>query len=159
MARMACQGAAALLLHMRTLRLGWTMRKIRHEPAERVQRKPRPVRSVVAGTAVLKSEHYEQREFVSWFRKTYPDVRIFAIPNGGWRSRITAAKLKAEGASPGVPDLFIPAWLVWIEMKRSKGGVLSDKQKDWKKYLLSIGHTFILANGKEQAIEAIKEQE
>jgi rhodanese-related sulfurtransferase len=113
---------------------------------------------VVAGTAVLKSEHYEQREFVSWFRKTYPDVRIFAIPNGGWRSRITAAKLKAEGASPGVPDLFIPAWLVWVEMKRSKGGMLSDKQKDWRQYLLSIGHTFILANGKEQAIEAIKEQ-
>lgn len=134
------------------------MRKVRHDTPERVHRKPRPVRSVVAGTAVLKSEHYEQREFVSWFRKTYPDVRIFAIPNGGWRSRITAAKLKAEGASPGVPDLFIPAWLVWIEMKRSKGGVLSDKQKDWRQYLLSIGHTFILANGKEQAIESIKEQ-
>ena len=134
------------------------MRKVRHDTPERVHRKPRPVRSVVAGTAVLKSEHYEQREFVLWFRKTYPDVRIFAIPNGGWRSRITAAKLKAEGASPGVPDLFIPAWLVWIEMKRSKGGVLSDKQKDWRQYLLSIGHTFILANGKEQAIEAIKEQ-
>ena len=134
------------------------MRKVRHDTPERVHRKPRPVRSVVAGTAVLKSEHYEQREFVSWFRKTYPGVRIFAIPNGGWRSRITAAKLKAEGASPGVPDLFIPAWLVWIEMKRSKGGVLSDKQKDWRQYLLSIGHTFILANGKEQAIEAIKEQ-
>jgi hypothetical protein len=134
------------------------MRKVRHDTPERVHRKPRPVRSVVAGTAVLKSEHYEQREFVSWFRKTYPDVRIFAIPNGGWRSRITAAKLKAEGASPGVPDLFIPAWLVWVEMKRSKGGMLSDKQKDWRQYLLSIGHTFILANGKEQAIEAIKEQ-
>ena len=133
------------------------MRKVRHEPAETVQRKPRSVRSVVSGTAVLKSEHYEQREFVSWFRKTYPGVRIFAIPNGGFRSRLTGARLKAEGASPGVPDLFIPAWLVWIEMKREKGGRLDDKQKDWRDYLLSIGHTFILANGKQQAVEAITE--
>lgn len=133
------------------------MRRVRYDTAQGVCGSVGRVRKMGTRATVL-SEHYEQREFVSWFRKTYPSVRIFAIPNGGWRSRLTAAKLKAEGASPGVPDLFIPAWLVWVEMKRSKGGRLSDKQKDWREYLLSIGHTFILANGKQEAIDAIKEQ-
>ena len=94
------------------------------------------------------SEHMEQREFVSWFRKTYPGVRIFAIPNGGARSIVTASRLKAEGVSAGVPDLFIPAWGVWIEMKRSKGGALSKKQKDWREYLQFCGYTVIVAHGK-----------
>lgn len=101
------------------------------------------------------SEHLEQREFVSWFRKTYPGVRIFAIPNGGYRSLAAAARLKAEGVVAGVPDLCIPAWKVWVEMKRVKGGVLSEKQKDWRSYLEKCGHIVIVAHGKEAAIHEI----
>lgn len=33
---------------------------------------------------------------------------IFAIPNGGQRSKATAGKLKAEGVRAGIPDLFLP---------------------------------------------------
>jgi hypothetical protein len=102
------------------------------------------------------TEHLEQREFVSWFRKTFPGVRIFAIPNGGYRNLATAARLKAEGTVAGVPDLFIPAWGVWIEMKRAKGGSLSDKQKDWRFYLIGCGYTVIVAHGKIEAIKAIE---
>jgi hypothetical protein len=29
----------------------------------------------------------------------------FAIPNGGWRSKVEAAIMKATGTRPGVPDL------------------------------------------------------
>lgn len=101
------------------------------------------------------SEHLEQREFVSWFRKTYPGVRIFAVPNGGARNIVTAARLKAEGVSAGVPDLFIPAWRLWIEMKRAKGGALSKKQEDWRNYLKNNGYTVIAAHGARQAIDEI----
>lgn len=101
------------------------------------------------------TEHVEQREFVSWFRKTHPGVRIFAIPNGGWRGMAAGARLKAEGVSAGVPDLFIPALRVWIEMKRPKGGVLSEKQKDWRDYLISCGYTVIVAHGKIAAQDEI----
>lgn len=94
------------------------------------------------------TEHLEQREFVSWFRKTHPGVRIFAIPNGGWRGIATGTRLKAEGVSAGVPDLFIPEWRVWIEMKRAKGGALSAKQKEWRDYLIGCGYTVIVAHGK-----------
>ena len=66
-------------------------------------------------------------------------IRIFAIPNGGARHPAVAYKLKAEGVLRGVPDLYIPEWKLWIEMKRIKGGVLSDDQKDWIEYLESVG--------------------
>lgn len=33
---------------------------------------------------------------------------LFAIPNGGKRSKGTGGKLKAEGVKAGVPDLFLP---------------------------------------------------
>ena len=99
----------------------------------------------------LPSEHLEQVRFVSWFRKTYPTVRIFAIPNGGGRTTGTGAALKAEGVTAGVPDLYVPAWHVWIEMKRSKGGRLSPEQKDWIEYLGAVGHTCIVGYGFEDA--------
>ena len=105
----------------------------------------------------LPSEHFEQREVVRWFRQTYKGVRIFAIPNGGIRSRATAGKLKAEGVSAGVPDLFVPAWGLWIEMKRQKGGVVSAEQKDWMNYLQSVNHACIVGKGAEAAKAAISD--
>ena len=99
----------------------------------------------------IPTEHEEQREFVRWFRQTYPGVRIFAIPNGGARSPSVAGRLKAEGVSKGVPDLYIPAWRVWVEMKRTKGGSVSPEQKDWRKYLESIGDFVIVGKGNEDA--------
>lgn len=99
----------------------------------------------------IPTEHEEQRELVKWFRQTWPTVRIFAIPNGGARSMSTAGRLKAEGVSAGVPDLFIPAWRVWVEMKRIKGGSLSAEQKSWITYLESVGFFCILGKGAEDA--------
>ena len=105
------------------------------------------------------SEHAEQREFVSWFRKRHRDVRIIAIPNGGQRSIATAARLKAEGVMAGVPDLFIPAWRVWIEMKREKGGAVSADQKEWIAYLTECGYRCFVARGAEDAKRQIIEIE
>lgn len=97
------------------------------------------------------SEHFEQREFVKWFRQTFPDVLIFAIPNGGARSPTTAARLKAEGVVPGIPDLFVPAWGLWVEMKRQKGGALSPAQKSLILYLQSLRMSVIVGYGFEDA--------
>ena len=107
--------------------------------------------------APTRTEHVEQREFVSWFRKTYPAIRILAIPNGSQRSRTTGARLKAEGVVAGVPDLLIPAWNLWIEMKRADGGSVSTQQKDWHRYLESIDHTVLVCAGFSQAKEKVEE--
>ena len=103
------------------------------------------------GGSILNSEHLEQVRLVSWFCRTYPDTRIFAIPTGGGRSMAQGASLKAEGVQAGVPDLFVPAWLLWIEMKREAGGVVSPVQRDWISYLESIGHRVIIGHGFEDA--------
>lgn len=103
------------------------------------------------------SEHVEQREFVMWFRQNYSPVRIFAIPNGGKRGKVEAARLKAEGVSAGVPDLYVPEWKLWIEMKRQEDGVLSTDQAKWRDYLVGIGDTWILAKGKDEAIHQVEQ--
>lgn len=105
------------------------------------------------------TEHAEQVTFVNWFERTYPGVRIFAIPNGGLRHTATAQKLKQEGVRKGVPDLYIPEWRTWVEMKRVKGGSVSRDQKDWIAYLESIGDTVIIGKGWQDArsrIEALR---
>jgi hypothetical protein len=105
----------------------------------------------------LPTEHEEQRELVRWFRQTFPGVRIFAIPNGGLRSPATAARLKAEGVSSGIPDLCVPAWRLWIEMKRVKGGSVSAEQKDWIEYLEAHDYWCIVGKGAEDAKTKILE--
>tara|TARA_R110000822_G_scaffold82279_1_gene194744 strand:- start:2114 stop:2449 length:336 start_codon:yes stop_codon:yes gene_type:complete len=103
----------------------------------------------------MKTEHQEQRMLIQWFRRRYPARRIFAIPNGGQRNKATAMNLKIEGVVSGVPDLFVPEWSLWVEMKREKGGRLSPTQKDWLEYLAGIGHKCIVGHGFEDAKEKI----
>lgn len=99
----------------------------------------------------IPSEHLEQAAFVRWFRAAFPDVMIFAIPNGDLRNVTTAKRLKEEGQENGIPDLYIPAWKIWVEMKRQKGGRLSPDQKEKIAYLESIGDTVIVGSGCDDA--------
>ena len=99
----------------------------------------------------MTSEHDEQVGFVVWFRSRFPGVLILAVPNGGKRHPGTARKLKAEGVVPGVPDLFVPEWSLWVEMKRAKGGRLSPDQREVIAYLEGIGHSVIIGHGAEDA--------
>ena len=109
-------------------------------------------------TAIIPTEDQEQAAFVAWFRATWPEVRIFAIPNGGRRAMKVANTLKATGVLPGVPDLFVPKWGLWIEMKRSKGGKLSPEQKDMLTYLEhECLHNVIVGHGFEDARKQVIE--
>lgn len=95
----------------------------------------------------MKTEHQEQSEFVAWFEAQFPTIKIFAIPNGGKRHIITATMMKREGVKKGVPDIFVPAWKLWIEFKKEKGGTLSPDQKEWLSYLQGCGYQTFVANG------------
>lgn len=97
------------------------------------------------------SEDYEQMMFVQWFRRAHPGVLIHSVPNGGHRHIAVAAKIKATGSVAGIPDLFIPAWNLWIEMKRQQGGTLSAQQREIIKYLEGVGHAVIVGKGCEDA--------
>lgn len=112
-------------------------------PKDRL-RKNRPVSAVPL-------EHAEQIGLINWFRTRFPSVLIFAIPNGDHRAITTAKRLKAEGVVAGVPDLFIPQWGLWIEMKRREGGRLSEDQRRIIDHLKAIGHGVIVGKGAEDA--------
>lgn len=103
----------------------------------------------------LPSEHAEQAMFVQWFRAQYPGVLLFAIPNGEYRNKVTAMRLKAEGLHPGVPDICIPAWHLYIEMKRTKGGTVSKEQREIMEYLNGCGYTAVVCKGFEAARDFI----
>lgn len=69
----------------------------------------------------------------------------------------TAIRLKEEGVVPGIPDLFIPEWRTWIEMKRTKGCVISDAQRGVIEYLERVGYNVIVGYGAEDASRKILE--
>jgi len=73
----------------------------------------------------LPTEHDEQAALVVLMGYRYPNHAhlLFAVPNGGARNKIPAALLKAEGVTPGVPDLFLAFPTagcagLFLEMKR-----------------------------------------
>ena len=86
----------------------------------------------------------------------YPELtHMFHVPNGGKRDRITAAKLKAEGVKPGVPDIMLPVPRgkyhgLWIELKVD-GGKPSKEQTEWLEYLNSVGYCALLCYGWQTA--------
>lgn len=92
-------------------------------------------------------EHDLQCACVQWFRLQYPKLamRLFAVPNGGGRSKAQAGKLKAEGVLTGVSDLIllkpnISYCALLIEMKvNTKGSRQSEAQKEWQHDLTALG--------------------
>jgi hypothetical protein len=92
--------------------------------------------------------------------KIYPKLLFYAIPNGGWRHKVTAAKLKLMGVMPGVPDLCFPMPRcgyhgLYIELKRQKGGTVSDNQKIWIAALSNNGYRVEVCRGADEAMAVI----
>lgn len=105
------------------------------------------------------SEDDEQAVVVAWLQKKY--ILHFAVPNGGSRNRLEAFKLKRTGTVAGVPDLVIPLARkgyhgLFLELKRQRGGVLTDAQKYWLEQLNREGYLAKVAKGAKEAIKIIE---
>lgn len=93
----------------------------------------------------------------------YPELELlYHVPNGGSRDPIEAARLKAQGVKAGVPDLVLPGARgkyhgLYIELKRQKGGRLSDDQKKWLDKLTEQGYLALRRDGAEAAIKTIED--
>lgn len=105
------------------------------------------------------SEHAHQVALFAWAwlaRKQRPLLdMLVAIPNGGQRHKAVAAKIKAEGAKSGFPDIQLnvpvgPYAGLFIEMKTATGRV-SDKQKEWIERLNGAGNRAVVCRGWLQA--------
>ena len=114
---------------------------------------------------LLPTEAEEQATLFSWAamkRGKYPELDLlFHIPNGGSRGKAEAARFKAEGVKPGVPDLLLPVARgtyhgLFIELKRQKGGRASGEQIDWIINLQRQGYCAAIARGWEEAAQIIE---
>lgn len=83
----------------------------------------------------------------------FPETRylLYAVPNGGRRTKMDAMQLKASGLVPGIPDLVLH-WMkksYGLECKRP-GGYLSEAQKKvhahWEAHVEAV---FIFYSGAE----------
>ena len=110
-------------------------------------------------------EHTEQVTLMQWWRLAchgfaIPEELLFAIPNGGQRNIVVASKLKAEGVRAGVPDIFL-AWPsrrhcgLFIEMKKAKGGRVSENQKSLMEDLNKSGYLAVVCHGWTEAKSVI----
>lgn len=89
-----------------------------------------------------------QQECVRWFRLQYPNLLIYAIPNGGKRGIITASIMKAEGVIAGAADVHIPIargkyHSLYIEMK-SQTGKQQPSQVEFQKKVESFGNAYMV---------------
>ena len=105
-----------------------------------------------------------QEMCVRWFRLSYPTLApmLFAVPNGGSRNKIEAARLKAEGVTAGVADLLLlhrsedgQYSSLCIEMKAEKGRQ-SESQKEWQRRAEENGNCYVLCRTLDEFIVAVR---
>ncbi len=110
-----------------------------------------------------------QQSFIRWFSLQYPklDKLLFAIPNGGKRSKITASIMKSEGQKRGVADLFLSIprnapldnWKkhgLYIETKTDIGKQ-SKEQKEFQKAVESQGYQYTICRSIDEFIKTIND--
>lgn len=109
-------------------------------------------------------ESAEQTALFRWAaysQGAHPELMLMhAIPNGGSRDPREAHNLKLQGVKPGVPDICLPVPRgpyhgLYIELKRQKGGRLSEEQKAWLNRLNRVGYRAVVCNGFEAAKDEI----
>ena len=108
-------------------------------------------------------EHKLQCVCVNWFRYQHRELflHLWAVPNGGARSKATAGKLKAEGVVAGVADLVLTVpnakhHALFIEMK-TRTGRQSEAQKKWQQAQEAKGYKYVVCRSVEDFIEAIED--
>jgi len=121
-----------------------------------------PAEVASAGTP---TEHQEQCALFEWAalaQGAHPELcMLFAVPNGGKRDPIVAAKLKAEGVKAGVPDVFLACprgrWHgLFVELKRAdRSNHATSAQRAWIEMLRRYGYSAVVAYGCVEAQQAI----
>ena len=94
---------------------------------------------------------------VKWFRLQYPNLVIFAVPNGGSRNLYEAKNMKESGTLAGVADLVIVGnggKVLFVEMKAGKNKQ-EDSQVLFQNKVEKLGHRYIICRSKEQFMKEL----
>ena len=117
------------------------------------------------GKGINPTEDEEQMALFEWARLNagrWPELRwLYHVPNGGSRGPAEAGRFAAMGVKRGVPDVALDEPRggfhgLRIEMKRRKGGKVSDEQQEWIDHYNSIGFRAVVCYGWDEAREAIE---
>jgi len=106
----------------------------------------------------LNAEARIQAAVVAWARLVAPEAIVFAIPNGGLRSKPEAARLKWTGVLAGVPDLAVVVdggKLFFLEVK-APGGSLSADQRAFRDLCATLNIPFAIARSIDGARAAFR---
>ena len=112
------------------------------------------------------TEAAEQRALFRWAaysKATHPELGLmFHVPNGGSRHPYEAHNLREEGVKAGVPDICLPVarggyHALYIELKRVKGGRVSEEQRAWLNALNRAGNLAVVCRGWNEARDVILE--
>lgn len=108
------------------------------------------------------TEHAEQVALFSALEShaaAHPELRLaFAIPNGGFRHKRTAAMLQREGVKAGVPDIMLPVARggyhgLFVELKRAnRRNHATDNQRQWLDNLAAQGYATAVCYGADEAL-------
>jgi hypothetical protein len=101
----------------------------------------------------LNSEARIQAAVVAFVRTVAPEILIWHCPNGGWRSKPEAARLRWVGTLAGVLDLQLAlpdGRSAFWETKTPKGR-LSDDQRGFIDRLTALGHPWAIVHSIEEA--------
>lgn len=86
-----------------------------------------------------------------------PRVCYMAIPNGEYRSKRTAGRLKAAGVRAGAPDLLVivNGRAYGLELKADKGRQ-SPEQRSMEFEWTAAGGEYVVARGIDEALAALR---
>lgn len=107
---------------------------------------------------IQSSEYDEQVAFVDWL--TLKGYVFTAIPNSTYtRSWSQKRKNTAMGLRAGFPDMVVIADNIFmcIEMKKTRGGVVSAAQTEWSRHLKKAGIPMAVCHGAEEAIDFVEQ--
>lgn len=101
--------------------------------------------------------------WAEWMSNTkWPELAMmYHVPNGGYRNKAEAGRFRAQGVKSGVPDIVLPVarggWHgLYIELKRTVGGRVSEEQREWLDRLTEQGYYAAVCRGWEEAKDAIE---
>ena len=133
---------------------------------------PRP--KVARSVAILPapSEHEECKWLMQWattqrYRGVPLHKLLIHVPNGAYHGRdrqagaVVAMKLRAQGLQAGVFDYILAVPFLphvpglWLEMKRTRGGTVSDDQQTFMALMTSMGYRCEVARGWVEGSEII----
>jgi hypothetical protein len=108
----------------------------------------------------IPTELQEQQLLRKWLYYAAPEIKLVAVPNAARRTLWEIRQAKKEGLATGFPDMLVMApggLIAFIELKRTRGGDVSDNQAEWIERLNRYGFRAAVCRGADEAVAFLRD--